>query len=107
MAAVESPVFSQAAPAPSSPDRRRGFLSQTQATEPVDAVVRGRLPDWLRGSLLLNGPAIWDLPGASYAHWFDGLALLHRLRFSAAGVRYHSRFLDSEEIGRASCRERV
>ncbi|MBI3155253.1 MAG: carotenoid oxygenase family protein [Burkholderiales bacterium] len=87
-----------AASAAGAAGRRRGFLSQTQATSPVDAVVHGRLPDWLRGSLLLNGPAVWDLSAASYAHWFDGLALLHRLHFGGNGsVRYHSRFLDSED----------
>jgi carotenoid cleavage dioxygenase-like enzyme len=93
--------------AAASTGRRRGFLSQTQACPPVDAVVRGQLPEWLRGSLLLNGPAIWDLPGASYAHWFDGLALLHRLHFSGSGgVRYHSRFLDSEDARLSRARGR-
>jgi beta,beta-carotene 9',10'-dioxygenase len=77
--------------------RRRGFLSQMQETAPMDVPVSGRPPPWLEGSLLLNGPAIWDLPGAGYAHWFDGLALLHRLQFSAGNARYRSRFLDSED----------
>lgn len=96
-----------AAPAATAAGRRRGFLSQTQACSPVDAVVHGRLPEWLRGGLLLNGPAIWDLPGASYAHWFDGLALLHRLHFSGSGsVRYHSRFLDSEDARLSRARGR-
>jgi carotenoid cleavage dioxygenase-like enzyme len=77
--------------------RRRGFESCFDACPPVDAVVQGHLPPWLRGSLLLNGPAIWDLPGKSYSHWFDGLALLHRLQFTDGGARYHSRFLDTED----------
>ena len=76
---------------------RRGFDSCFEACPPVDAVVRGRIPPWLRGSLLLNGPAIWDLPGKSYSHWFDGLALLHRVTIGDAGVSYHSRFLDTED----------
>lgn len=86
--------------------RRRGFATQTEATAPLDAVVRGHVPSWLRGSLLLNGPAIWDLPRARYAHWFDGLALLHRLHFGAGGVRYHSRFLDSEDARLSRARGR-
>lgn len=79
--------------------RRRGFLTRTEAAPPAAAVVRGRLPGWLRGSLLLNGPAVWDLPGASYAHWFDGLALLHRVQLNGAvgSARYTSRFLDTED----------
>lgn len=88
--------------------RRRGFLTQTQATdEPMQALVHGRLPEWLRGgSLLLNGPAIWDLPGQSYAHWFDGLALLHRVHFTGGGVRYASRFLDTEDARLSRARGR-
>lgn len=108
--AVENqPAAASAAPSAAAvaAGRRRGFLSQTQACEPVDAVVRGRLPEWLRGSLLLNGPAIWDLPQASYAHWFDGLALLHRLHFGAnGGARYASRFLDTEDARLSRARGR-
>jgi len=105
-ASTRGPLTASARPAVAS-GRRRGFLSQTQASAPVDAVVHGRLPEWLRGSLLLNGPALWDLPGASYAHWFDGLALLHRLHFAGDGaVRYHSRFLDSEDARLSRARGR-
>lgn len=97
--AAARPAAGAAGPATPGGGRRRGFVTRTQATEPpVDAVVHGRLPEWLRGgSLLLNGPAIWDLPGKSYAHWFDGLALLHRVHFTDTGVRYASRFLDTED----------
>lgn len=77
--------------------RLRGFETCLAACDPVDAVVHGRLPDWLRGSLLLNGPAVWDLPGVGYTHWFDGLAMLHRVQFNGERVRYHSRFLDTED----------
>ena len=78
--------------------KRRGFETRDRACEPIDLAVRGRLPEWLKGSLLLNGPAVWELERGRYAHWFDGLALLHRLRFGGDGrVRYHSRFLDSED----------
>jgi carotenoid cleavage dioxygenase-like enzyme len=92
-----APLRNHAPPA-ASPGRRRGFDSCYEACPPVDAVVQGHIPPWLRGSLLLNGPAIWDFPGKSYAHWFDGLALLHRVAFSADGsVRYQSRFLDTED----------
>ncbi len=95
MAAVSS--LDSSIDAPAATGRRRGFVSRYDATAPTDAVVRGALPDWLRGSLLLNGPAIWDLPQRGYAHWFDGLALLHRVHFGGDRVRYHSRFLDSED----------
>ena len=78
-------------------DRRRGFLSAQQECEATDLRVQGQLPDWLHGTYLLNGPAQWDLPKRSYAHWFDGLAMLHGFRIQAGQVRYRSRFLRSQD----------
>lgn len=98
-----SATITSAAPAARCPGRLRGFDSSAREIDdaPV-AVVQGELPAWLRGSLLLNGPALWDLGQASYAHWFDGLAMLHRLHFSPGGpVRYRSRFLHSEDHRRS------
>jgi beta,beta-carotene 9',10'-dioxygenase len=77
--------------------RRRGFLSVQAESGPLDLAVRGKLPDWLRGGYLLNGPAVWDLPKATYAHWFDGLGLLHRFDIGPGSVRYHNRFLGSQD----------
>jgi carotenoid cleavage dioxygenase-like enzyme len=59
--------------------------------------VEGRLPPWLRGTLLRNGPARFSLPrGDSVRHWFDGLALLHAVHFLQSRVTYVSRFLRSQ-----------
>ncbi len=77
--------------------RRRGFLSVQQECGATDLRVQGQLPDWLDGSYLLNGPAQWDLPKRSYAHWFDGLAMLHGFRIQAGQVRYRNRFLRSQD----------
>jgi beta,beta-carotene 9',10'-dioxygenase len=77
--------------------RLRGFHSGAREIDSADVQVAGELPDWLRGSLLLNGPALWDLPNGSYRHWFDGLAMLHRLRFDAGKVTYRSRYVQSED----------
>jgi carotenoid cleavage dioxygenase-like enzyme len=50
---------------------------------------------------------VWDLPGgARWRHWFDGLALLHRVRFEAGGVRYRNRFLDTEDARLSRARGR-
>ncbi len=75
----------------------RGFHSGAREIDDAAVTVRGTLPPWLRGSLLLNGPALWDLPEGGYAHWFDGLAMLQRVRIAGDGVRYRSRFLRSED----------
>ena len=86
--------------------KRRGFETQDRACDPVELRMTGRPPAWLRGSLLLNGPAVWDLAQGRYAHWFDGLALLHRVQIDGERVRYHSRFLDSEDARLSRARGR-
>jgi carotenoid cleavage dioxygenase-like enzyme len=81
--------------------RQRGFLSGAREIDDAALRCEGDLPGWLRGSLLLNGPALWELPGGALAHWFDGFAMLHRLRIDADGVRYRSRFARSDAYTRS------
>jgi hypothetical protein len=51
-------------------------------------------------ALLLDGPALWTCR-TRLRHWFDGLAMLHALRFEDGRVRYRSRFLQSADYARA------
>ncbi len=82
--------------------RWRGFLSGAREIDDAALRCEGDLPAWLRGSLLLNGPALWELPGGALAHWFDGFAMLHRLRIGADGsVSYRSRFAQSDAYQRS------
>jgi carotenoid cleavage dioxygenase-like enzyme len=89
-----------------SASRLRGFESGAREVDGASLQARGRLPAWLRGSLLLNGPALWDLPGARMQHWFDGYAMLHRLAFGGGGVRYRSRFIQSQSYRQAQAASR-
>ncbi|HWI09874.1 MAG TPA: carotenoid oxygenase family protein [Burkholderiaceae bacterium] len=86
----------RAAPQPAQ-GRRRGFLSVQQECDGIDLRVQGRLPEWLVGTYVLNGPAQWELPKRSYAHWFDGLAMLHGFRIQPGRVHYRNRFLRSQD----------
>jgi len=81
--------------------RARGFFSGAREIDDAAVDVRGSLPPWLRGRLLLNGPALWELPGGRLDHWFDGYAMYHALRIEDAGVRYRSRFCNSESYRRS------
>jgi beta,beta-carotene 9',10'-dioxygenase len=93
---------STSAPSPATAGRLRGFHSGAREIDDDEVIVRGELPPWLGGKLLLNGPALWDLPRGQFGHWFDGLAMLHRLSFDEGRVRYRSRFLRSDTY-RRSC----
>ncbi|MEW6704288.1 MAG: carotenoid oxygenase family protein [Pseudomonadota bacterium] len=88
---------------PSPDGRRRGFLSRHEEGDVATVPLRGQLPGWLRGTCLLNGPALWDLPQGRFLHWFDGLAQLHALQIPGTGqpLSYRSRFLRSEAYERS------
>jgi beta,beta-carotene 9',10'-dioxygenase len=81
--------------------RDRGFLSGAREIDDAALAVRGSLPPWLQGRLLLNGPALWELPGGALDHWFDGYAMRHRLHIAAGAVRYRSRFARSDAYTRS------
>ncbi|WP_043538714.1 carotenoid oxygenase family protein [Salinarimonas rosea] len=81
-----------------------GFRSTTREVADVALAVRGTLPGWLCGALLRVAPALFEVGEQRYAHWFDGLARLHRFAVADGRVTYRSRFLRSrayEEATRA------
>ncbi len=69
-------------------------LPLLQVSEAPAQVVSGRLPSWLRGSLLLNGCG--DFRGMQ--HLFDGYACLSRVRLDgqANSAWASQRFLDTD-----------
>ena len=75
-----------------------GFDSLAVETDGIDLAVEGRLPDWLAGDLVRNGPAWYTAGPKSFRHWFDGQAMLHQFAFAAGEVRYRNRFLDTDSL---------
>ncbi|PAA88223.1 hypothetical protein BOX15_Mlig020520g1 [Macrostomum lignano] len=67
-------------------------------TEPVRGVVRdgGSVPTWLSGSLIRNGPGLFEVGDTQYHHYFDGLALLRKFSISNGQVEFTSQFLRSD-----------
>lgn len=72
-----------------------GFRSLTDEIRLPDVPVDGRVPRWLRGVLLRNGPALFEIGEQRLDHWFDGLAMLHGFAFADGRVSYANRFLRS------------
>src|SRR4051812_27225304 len=60
--------------------------------------VTGRIPEWLRGSYYINGPARFERAGQKYKHWLDGDGMVCSLRFSDSGARFTNRFVDTEKL---------
>lgn len=73
-----------------------GFTSLDTEIDADDLPVRGTIPDWLRGTLIRNGPAHYEAGQKSFRHWFDGQAMLHRFTVADGRVSYRNRFLRTE-----------
>jgi carotenoid cleavage dioxygenase-like enzyme len=58
--------------------------------------VTGRIPEWLNGTLLRNGPGSFTVGQQRYRHWFDGLAMLHKFSFQGGRVSYANKFLETQ-----------
>ncbi|XP_028802202.1 carotenoid cleavage dioxygenase 8 homolog B, chloroplastic [Neltuma alba] len=43
--------------------------------------VQGRIPSWLKGTYLRNGPGLWHIGDYNFRHLFDGYATLVKLQF--------------------------
>ena len=75
-----------------------GFSNCKEVVEPIQLEVEGDMPAWLTGTLLRNGPGVFEIETAEGAvhsldHWFDGLAVLHRFTIREGTVRYRNAHL--------------
>jgi beta,beta-carotene 9',10'-dioxygenase len=73
-----------------------GFTSLTSEVNDASLDVRGDLPGWLEGTLVRNGPALFEVGSETVRHWFDGFSMLHRFSFAEGRVGYSNRFLQSK-----------
>lgn len=49
----------------------------------------GEIPTWINGTLLKNGPGIFEVGTDKYNHWFDGLAILQRFQVENGKVLFY------------------
>ncbi len=72
-----------------------GFTTLEQEVTGATLSVTGRLPEWLSGTLMRNGPAKFEVGDYRLSHWFNGLAMLHAFSFADGHVTYSNRYLRS------------
>ncbi len=60
--------------------------------------VEGRIPEDLVGTLYRNGPALFELFGRRYGHWFDGDGAVSAVRFGPHGVEGAIQLVQSAEL---------
>ena len=75
-----------------------GFESLHDETQVEALEVEGSLPGWLEGTLLRNGPALFEDQKRPVNHWFDGQAMLHRFTVAGGRVAYANRFLRTKQF---------
>lgn len=51
---------------------------EKEVTSPITGTISGKVPVWLKGSLLRNGPGSLKVGDYRFDHLFDSSALLHR-----------------------------
>lgn len=56
----------------------------------------GKIPEWLSGTFVRNGPVWVQINGQKLEHWFDGPAMLHAFSFQAGKVLYSNKFLRTQ-----------
>ena len=60
--------------------------------------IRGHVPDWLRGSWYVNGPARFERASFRYGHWLDGDGMVCALQFTDQGIRFTNRFVRTRKF---------
>lgn len=80
---------------PITPNYKIGFTHLACELTQVSLPVSGKIPSWLEGILIRNGPAKFSTAQQTLNHWFDGFAMLHKFDFSNGNVFYTNKFISS------------
>jgi beta,beta-carotene 9',10'-dioxygenase len=90
-----------------STDFKQGFATLDREMEIDHLPISGKMPLWLSGTLIRNGPAKFEVGSQNYRHWFDGLAMLHRFTFQAGEVTYANRFVRTRAYNESMAKGRI
>lgn len=78
-----------------APGLERAFAQPPPEASYVVRRISGRLPEFLRGTWFMNGPARFQRGGAAYRHWLDGDGMLLAACFRDGEVRITQRYVHS------------
>jgi all-trans-8'-apo-beta-carotenal 15,15'-oxygenase len=71
----------------------RAFALESREDSYIVDNIEGEIPEFIRGSYYLNGPARFSRGGLKYRHWLDGDGMVCALRFENGSVRFTNRFV--------------
>ncbi|XP_033366327.1 carotenoid isomerooxygenase isoform X1 [Bombus vosnesenskii] len=78
-----------------------------EVIEPIIGEVIGKIPSWLKGTLLRNGPGSLQVGEYSFNHLFDSSALLHRFAIANGKVTYQCRFVQTDVYKKNNAAQRI
>ena len=61
-------------------------------------VVKGQVPNWLKGSLLRNGPGLLDFGGDKVKSLADGLPMIRKYQVESPMMNMTRRLLNSDTL---------
>lgn len=89
-----------------APLLERAFAIEVVEQARVGVTVEGKLPDFVRGTFLLNGPARFRRGGVQYRHWLDGDGMVAALRVEDGVAQFTNRFVRSTKFTREEAEQR-
>ncbi|XP_015179593.1 PREDICTED: carotenoid isomerooxygenase [Polistes dominula] len=78
-----------------------------EVIDPIPGHIVGKIPKWLKGTLLRNGPGSLKVGDYTFNHLFDSSALLHRFEISNGNVTYQRRFVQTEIYKKNKAAQRI
>lgn len=97
--AASPPLRKDVLPDFGGPDRPwLGLATSLREEHVYEAVLEGRLPDTLRGTLYRNGPGLFDRGGLRKRTLLDGDGMVQAFRFHRQGVQYRNRFVRTRKF---------
>ncbi|CAH2076131.1 unnamed protein product, partial [Iphiclides podalirius] len=80
---------------------------ETEVAQPLLGRIKGKVPPWLRGSLLRNGPGSLKVGAMRFEHLFDSSALVHRFSILDGAVTYQCRFVRTNTFKKNRAADRI
>ena len=82
---------------PAPPLERLLLFDAVEAAYDITGI-EGQLPQWVRGSYYVIGPARFQRGGRRLRHWLDGDGFVCALHFTDGGVRFAGRFVRTRKL---------
>uniref|UniRef100_A0A0K0F3R1 Carotenoid isomerooxygenase (inferred by orthology to a D. melanogaster protein) n=1 Tax=Strongyloides venezuelensis TaxID=75913 RepID=A0A0K0F3R1_STRVS len=74
----------------------KNLFSNFDEIDDIVCKIEGNVPSWLTGTLLRNGPGMFEIGETSYNHWFDGMAYIQKYAFADGEMKFSAKYLRSD-----------